>query len=268
MRGLHGGMAPPRVRAVPGLSGRRHWLLSAALALAGCRRNPDPPLTLACAASLRDFMETALRQFGGTIPGCEIRTVYGASGSLVSQVRGRAPFSLLLAADMDGPAALAAEGLTDPPFRYADGGLDLWLPAGPTPAREGLGCLLQPSVQKIALANPQTAPYGRAAMEALQSSGLVEALRPKLVYGSSVSEAAHFVRSGAASAGLVPRSLRWPPAHAWPVPATLHEPIRHAGIMIPWGPRQQEAALFRDWLLSDEAAPLLPRHGLSLPAAA
>lgn len=194
-----------------------------------------------------------------------MRMVYGASGSLVTQVRGKAPFSMLLAADRDGPAALAADGLTGPPFRYADGSLALWTGAAVDPGKDGLKCLLAPSVRKIAIANPATAPYGRAAMEALQFSGLADTIRPRLVYGASVSEAAHFVRSGAADAGMVSASLRWPGGMVWPVPPDWHRPIQHAGVLIPWGGCQREAALFRDWLLADDSAAMRKRHGMSTP---
>lgn len=213
-------------------------------------------------------MEEAVPGFASRIPGCEMRTVYGASGSLVAQARSRAPFSMLLAADMDGPVALAADGLTGPPFRYADGSLDLWTGASVEAWKDGLACLLAPSVRKIAIANPSTAPYGRAAMEALQSSGLADAVRSKLVYGTSVAEAAHFVRSAAADAALVSASLRWPEGKVWPVPASLHRPIQHGGVIMPWGDCQREAALFRDWLLSDESAAMRKRHGLSPPGRA
>lgn len=206
--------------------------------------------------------------FASRIPGCEMRTVYGASGSLVSQVRGKAPFSMLLAADMDGPAALAADGLTGPPFHYADGSLALWTGASVDPGKDGLKCLLAPAVRKIAIANPASAPYGRAAMEALSFSGLADVIRPRLVYGASVSEAAHFVRSGAADAGLVSASLRWPEGTVWPVPPGLHRPIQHAGVLVPWGDGQGEAAVFRDWLLSDESAAMRKRHGLNPPGRA
>jgi molybdate transport system substrate-binding protein len=254
---------------VPGASGRRRWLFLMAAGLAtGCRRNPDPRFMVACAASLRGFMEEAMPVFASRLPGCEMRTVYGASGSLVSQVRGKAPFSMLLAADMDGPAALAADGLTGPPFRYANGSLALWTGTSVDPGKDGLMCLLAPSVRKIALANPATAPYGRAAMEALQCSSLADAIRPRLVYGASVSEAAHFVRSGAADAGFVSASLCWPDGRVWAVPPALHRPIQHAGVIIPWGECQREAAVFRDWLLSDESAAMRKRHGLSTPGRA
>jgi len=254
---------------VPGASGRRRWLLLMTAGMGmGCQRKAVPSFTVACAASLREFMEEAMPAFASRIPGSQMRAVYGASGSLVSQVRGKAPFSMLLAADMDGPAALASDGITAAPFRYADGSLALWSGTSVDPAKDGLNCLLAPSVRKIAAANPAIAPYGRAAMEALQSSGLADAIRPRLVYGASVSEAAHFVRSGAADAGFVSASLRWPEGTVWPVPAALHRPIQHAGVIIPWGECQREAALFRDWLLSDNSAALRKRHGLSTPEGA
>ena len=125
---------------------------------------------------------------------------------LAQELQNGAPFDVFLSADMDYPRQLVSAGLADGDTltQYARGKLVLWTPSdSPLDLHQGMNVLLDPSVKKIAIANPQHAPYGRAAMAALKHSGLYDRIKDRLVMGENVAQAAQFVESGNAQAGFV-----------------------------------------------------------------
>ncbi|MGA8892710.1 MAG: molybdate ABC transporter substrate-binding protein [Anaeromyxobacteraceae bacterium] len=231
-------------------------------------------LTVAVAANLKPAFEEVAARFQALHPGVEVRPTYGASGTFFAQLANGAPFDLFLSADAGYPGRVVEKGLADgKAFTYALGRLVVWIPAGsPVDLRaRGLAALLDPAVKKVALANPEVAPYGRAAREALERAGLLAALQPRLVTGQSVAQAAQFVESGSAQAGFLPLSLaREPPlaekGSAWEVPPNAHAPIEQAGV-IPRAARQP--ALARElvaFLTGDAGREILARGGYGLPA--
>ena len=137
----------------------------------------------------------------------ELQVTYGSSGAFVQQLANGARFDVFLSADADFPRRVVAEGLAEDAdlFPYAVGRSVLWLREG-DPAG-GLRLLTGSGVRKVAIANPETAPYGQVAVSALRAAGVYEQVRPKLVLGENVAQAADFVVSGGAEAGIVPRSL-------------------------------------------------------------
>jgi molybdate transport system substrate-binding protein len=150
-----------------------------------------------------------------------------STGKLLAQVRAGAPYDVMLSADDEAPRALAQEGLAlDPPQTYAIGRLVLW--SSQPGLVDGQGRWLQaPSSQKLALANPKLAPYGRAAQEALQKLDRWEAWRPQLVTGEHIAQAHQFVATGAAPAGFVAAAqVMQAGGSCWLVPEALHQPIR------------------------------------------
>ncbi|MHB2020261.1 MAG: molybdate ABC transporter substrate-binding protein [Candidatus Xenobia bacterium] len=163
------------------------------------------PITVAAAADLQPAMQAIVAGYEHDT-GQPVRVIYGASGTFYSQIENGAPFDLFFSADAEYPQRLVREGLLWSAERYASGHLVLWVSdqLGVDPA-QGLAVLS--NVQHIAIANPQHAPYGRAAVAALQRAGLYGALQRRLVLGENVSQAAWFAASGNAQAALLPRSL-------------------------------------------------------------
>ena len=189
------------------------------LASAGCGGPGTAPrskghVRVAAAADLNAALGALIEKFGESHD-VDVTVSYGSSGTFYAQLLNRAPFDLFLSADIDYPRQLAARGLTIPDgeFTYAVGRLVVWVRASSAidPARDGLQSLGGSAVAHVAIANPEHAPYGRAAMAALQTDGILDRVRSKLVYGENVAQALQFVQSGAAEAGIVALSLALAP---------------------------------------------------------
>ena len=195
----------------------------------------------------------------------DAQVTYGSSGSFVQQLANGARFDVFLSADADYPQRVVAEGLAAEGdlFPYAVGRSVLWLLEG-SPA-EGLRLLTRDAVRKVAVANPETAPYGRVAVEALRAAGVYDDVRPKLVYGENVAQAADFVVSGGADAGIVPRSLVVSPrlegTGRW---ADLAEApgLEQVGVLLT---DDAPARALRDLLLGERGRRVLQRFGFDLP---
>lgn len=232
-------------------------------------------VSIAAAADLKFALEPLVASFARANPGHVARLTFGSSGSFFSQITNGAPFDLFLSADAELPRRLAEAGLTTggDPFSYARGLLALRLPPGSalSPAKDGLRVLLDPSVRRIAIANPRHAPYGRAAESALRRAGLLDALSARLVLGENVAQAAQFVETGAADAGLVALSLSRAPAVAgsgtwWPLPEALSPPLEQSGAILKGGRNPEGARLFRELLVGREGRSALSAAAFRLPA--
>jgi molybdate transport system substrate-binding protein len=231
-------------------------------------------LTVAVAANLKPAFEELAARFQAKNPGVVVKATYGASGNFFAQITNGAPFDLFLSADADFPAKVVKQGLADgPAFTYAYGKLVVWIPKASRLDLEGKGlaALADPSVQKIALANPEVAPYGRAAKVALEKAGLFEKLKGRIVEGQSVSQAAQFVESGNAQAGFVPLSLaKVPPlsdeGRSWLVPPATYPRIEQAGVVLKASKEAALAQALAKFLTSDAVKDVLERLGYDLPA--
>ena len=281
-----GRRCPARRRPVPATGRIRRAGLAAALAVPAAlapvgplvadappARADAPAPPVAVASSLRFAWPILTASVPGVPP---VRASFGASLTLAGQMLAGAPFELLVAADVESVERLVAGGLVDrrDVARYADGRLALAVrtgsPLAPAPTLEALAALLgtDPS-SRIAIPNPASAPYGRAALEALDSAGL-GALSPRRVArGESAGQALQFLLAGAVDAALVPRSLTVgaPPGTdvaAAPIDAARHAPIRHAlGAVRDAGPA---ARLLARALRSCAARTALEAQGLDPPA--
>ena len=198
----------------------------------------ETPLTVAVAANALVPVKELARAFTDA-GGGEVRVVSGSTGKLYAQIVQGAPFDVFLAADRERPARLFKKGLTDgEPFTYAQGTLVLWTPKAADLNGAGMDVLKEKRFNRIAIANPRTAPYGRAAMEALESAGLVAAVGSKLVYGESVSQAFGFARSGNADAAIVALSTVTGTGGAYAVIlAGDHSPILQDGVVLKDAPK-------------------------------
>ena len=252
---------------------RRSWLLLASLALAPATSGAAPRPLIAAAASLQPALEEAAALIAAET-GIAPRFAYGASANLARQIAQGAPFEMLLAADEISIQKLAEAGqLRDAGHVFAVGRLALFAVRGsalnPAAGLEALRPLLAAGrVQRFAIANPEIAPYGRAAEEALRGLNLWEALRPRLVFGENIAQAAQFAIMEGANGGLIALSLALSPALKVRgdfslVPDALHGPLRHRLALTK---RASEAAVrVQAWLLSPPAAAVFARHGLQTP---
>jgi molybdate transport system substrate-binding protein len=248
----------------------KHALPRIALALfcAACGTHPaSQKLAIAAAADLNFALPEIAREFRIADPKVELEIAYGSSGNFFAQIGNRAPFDVFLSADVEYPRKLAAAGIgpADSVFRYAVGRLVVWVPAG-SPL-DPKTALRDPGVKHIAIANPQHAPYGRAAQAALRTLGLYQTVEPKLVLGENIAQTLQFVESGAADAGIVALSLALaPPVSArgryWEIPPDAYPRIEQGGIIL----KDSKAARdFRAFLLSADGRRILKQYGFFVP---
>jgi molybdate transport system substrate-binding protein len=208
--------------------------------------------------------------FEASHPGLTLRITYGSSGAFFAQIQSAAPFDVYLSADVAYARKLAELGLASPldVFVYARGRLAVWAPKRSPIEVEALGLrsVLHPAAKRVAIANPRHAPYGRAAEAALQTAGLLDPVRPRLVYGENVAQAAQFVDSGAADLGLIALSLALSPAlrdrgRIYEVPLDAYPSLEQGGVVLRSAREPEAARALRDFLLSGEAATTLRRFG-------
>jgi len=233
----------------------------------------DREINLAAAADLSAALQELAANYEKRT-GVVVKLSFGASGALTQQIQNGAPFDVFFSADMDYPKQLIAGGQADGAtlYRYAVGQLVLWVPKDSQldVEHKGIDVLLDPAVKKIAMANPQHAPYGRAAVAALKHYGFYEKVSDRLVLGENVSQAAQFVESGNAQAGFVALAHVVAPAMQgkgkyWVVPADAYPPLDQGVILISRAAHQKEAAAFLGFVKTEEAAGTLKRYGFSSP---
>jgi molybdate transport system substrate-binding protein len=220
------------------------------------------PLRIAAAADLATCMPALTAGFDG-----ETSVTTGASGNFYAQIRNGAPFDILMSADTGYPQALADAGLADRGSMrvYALGQLVLWSADPALQTGRGLQLLTDPAVRRIAIANPEVAPYGRAAKAALQQAGLWDQLQGKLVYGENVAQTMQFVESGNAQAGLVSKAhLKGRPG-GWALPAGSYPALEQGAIITAHGRDNPAAARYLRFLSSGRGRALLAGCGFMLP---
>jgi molybdate transport system substrate-binding protein len=251
--------------------------------LTGCGTAPGPAdraagqvtVRVAAAADLKFALGEVSRLVAKEHPEIKVDPVYGSSGTFLQQIENGAPFDLYLSADLSYPRALVESGKAAQKdlFQYAVGRLVLWVPDGsPLDPARGLDVLTDTSVRRVSIANPEHAPYGEAAVAALKSEGVYDEVRPKLVLGENVAQAADFVRSGNADAGIVAKSLvlsdplrdvgRW-----YELPLAAYPRLDQGGVVLRDAPDVEAARTVRDVLLSEPGKKIMARYGFSLPGA-
>jgi molybdate transport system substrate-binding protein len=258
---------------------------SAAALIAGCHSGKSPsggsgttaaPATVAiCAASdLKFALDDLLGDFSKLEPNVAVTATYGSSGNFYQQLKQRAPFDVYLSADIEYVRKLNHEALIVPGslFRYAEGRLVVWVRNESKLALDddGKSALADASVNKIAVANPQTAPYGRAAVAALKTFGLYEQLESKLVQGENIAQTAQYVESGAADIGLIALSLATAPAmkdkgRYIALPKAAYPKLEQAGAVLSWAKSPEAAEKFCAFLRSAGAREKLRQYGFTTP---
>ncbi len=251
------------------------WFGCTIVLVAACWSAPvqGGEIVVAAASDLSFAFKEAAGQFERQT-GTRMKVTLGSSGNLFSQIQNGAPFDAYFSADVRYPQKLEESGQAVPGslYRYAIGRLVLWVPnrSGLPAPQQGLQALLDPAVRKIAIANPKHAPYGRAAVAALQHAGVYEAVKDKLVLGENISQAAQFVESGAADIGVIALSLAVVPAmqqagQYWEIPQVTHPPIVQGAVVLKNGSNHEGAQAFFLFLQRREGQELLRRHGFVFP---
>jgi molybdate transport system substrate-binding protein len=228
------------------------------------------PVRIAAAADLQPAMSDLVSQYQ-TENAARLDVTYGSSGNSFAQIQNGAPFDLFFSADIEYPRKLQLAGAADPGTLriYAVGQIVLWAPPGAQAdiAKRQWGALLHPSVQRIAIANPAHAPYGRAAVAALRKAGVYDRVQAKLVYGENISQAAQFVQSGNAQVGILAKSLAMSSGmsggESWDVPADMYPPIEQAAVVLKNGANKDGARAFLDFVESRQGHAILARHGFA-----
>ena len=231
-------------------------------------------IRVAAAADLKFALSELATEFEKQ-SGAKVSATYGSSGNFFEQIRSGAPFDLFFSADLDYPRKLEAVGLTETGTlcEYARGRIVIWARAD-TPldlAAQSWNALTDSAVQKIAVANPSHAPYGQAAVSALKKAGIYEQVKPKLVYGENISQAAQFVQSGNAQAGIIALSLAISPAmkdgKRWDIPADMYPPIAQGAVLLKGAQNKAEARAFLEFVKSIPARATLVKFGFMVPEA-
>lgn len=249
------------------------FLILLALVSADLRAQEQRVLRVAAAADLKFAMEELSKEFESE-KGTKVDVTSGSSGNFFAQIQSGPPFDLFFSADMEYPKRLEAEGFTEPGtlYEYALGQIVIWAPASSRVdvALDKWNSLLESRIQKIAIANPALAPYGRAAVAALQKAGIYERVKTKLVYGESISQAAQFVQSGNAQAGVIARSVTLSPGmkdgKAWEIPADMYPPIEQGAVVLKNAKDKIDAAAFLEFVKTAAGRAILEKYGFAVPA--
>jgi molybdate transport system substrate-binding protein len=231
-------------------------------------------LTVAAAADLTfAFKDIAARFQKET--GNNVRLSYGSSGNFFAQIKNGAPYDMFFSADVEYPRKLEAAGLTEPGtlYEYAAGEIVIWVPArSKLDITRGLKVLLDPDIHKIAIANPQYAPHGRAAAAAMRHEGIYDQVQPKLVLGENISQTAQFVQSGNADVAILALSIALAPAmkangRYFEIPADDYPPIIQAAVILKAAHDKAAAGQLLKFLKQPAGVALMEQYGFTLPSA-
>jgi molybdate transport system substrate-binding protein len=205
--------------------------------------------------------------------GHHVKLSLGSSGNFYAQVQQGAPFDLYFSADIGYPKKLEEAGLTVPGslYRYAVGRVVVWAPKqSPVEVSKGLTVLRDAAVRKIAIANPKHAPYGRAAVAAMEQSQVYAEVKDRLVLGENISQAAQFIESGACDVGIIALSLAMAPVMKsagsyWLIPAEAHPPLEQGAVIMKQSKQQDAARHFLQFMQSPQGQEVMTRYGFTLP---
>jgi molybdate transport system substrate-binding protein len=230
-------------------------------------------ITIAAAADLRYALDAVIATYHQRHPQDAIAVTYGSSGKLLTQIEQGAPFELFFSADSEYPKQLvAAGGAGGVPAPYALGHIVIWS-ASIDASTLTVADLAQPSFGRIAIANPEHAPYGKRAEQAMRAAGVWDAVQPRLVYGENIAQTAQFIVSGNARVGIIAQSLVLDPGMAKKgsyavIPASLYQPLLQSFVLTRRGADSTLAHDFAQYVQATEARGVFSRYGFGLPSTA
>jgi len=248
---------------------RRIVFLALGLVLAagsGARAQPVAPAITVYAASDLDMAFREVKPIFEKATGTRVTLVMGSTGNLAKQIEHGAPADVFFAANASFVDDLQGAVIPQTRALYAQGRIVLATPTKPTVVVRELADLLKPEVRRVAIANPAHAPYGRAAQEALESAGVWERLKPKLVYGENIRHTLQFVETGAVEAGIVALSVAGVPDVRYvPIDPKLHKPLNQVAAVVKRSARPELGVAFIQFLNGPEGRPIMKRYGFFLP---
>ena len=230
-------------------------------------------ITIAAASDLNFAFKEIVSEYEKE-SGNHVKLTLGSSGNFYAQIQNGAPFDIYFSADIAYPRKLEEAGLTVPGslYHYAVGRIVLWTgKEAHLDLSKGLEILGEPRIKKIAIANPKHAPYGRAAVAAMEHAEVYDRVKDKLVLGENISQAAQFVESGAADVGIIALSLALAPpmqavGHYWEIPADAYPPIEQGAVILMGGKNQESAKAFLSFIQGAEGQTMMKRYGFVIPA--
>lgn len=236
---------------------------------------PAQEISVAAAADLQFAMQDIAARFEKET-GKSVKAIYGSSGNFLQQIQNGAPFDVFFSANLDYPKKLEAAELTEPGsyYEYARGKIVIWVPNdSKLDLKPGMKALLDPSVKKIAVANPQHAPYGQAAVAAMQRENIYDEVKDKFVLGENISQTASFVVSGAADVGIVALALALSPnmkdkGRYVEIPENDYPPIQQACVVLRSSKNKELAQQFVQYVKTPAIRELLKSYGFAVPAEA
>ncbi|MEP6890993.1 MAG: molybdate ABC transporter substrate-binding protein [Nitrospirota bacterium] len=230
-------------------------------------------ITIAAASDLSFAFREIATEYENTT-GNHVRLTLGSSGNFFAQIQNGAPFDLYFSADINYPKKLEEAGLVAPGslYPYAIGRIVLW--AGKDShldLSKGLAVLQEPTIKKIAIANPKHAPYGRAAVAAMEYFKVYDLVKDKLIFGENISQAAQFVESGACDVGIIALSLAAAPAMKskgtyWEVPAEAHPALEQGAVILKQSKSPEAARQFLEFIQGPNGQEIMKRYGFVIPS--
>jgi molybdate transport system substrate-binding protein len=229
---------------------------------------PKPPVLTVYGAADLSFAFREIAPLFEKATGTKVVLVLGSTGTLAKQIEHGAPADVFFAANTSFVDDLTAKGAVIPETRllYAQGRIVLAAPRGSKLRVERLEDLVGPGVKRVAIANPDHAPYGRAARQALQAARVWDALRPRLVYGENIRHTLQFIETGAVDAGIIALSIAEAPGvRAAPIDPALYAPLDQIAAVVKRSGRPELAMAFVQFVNGPEGRPIMKRYGFLLP---
>src|SRR5262245_25304185 len=243
-------------------------LLFSLLFALSCRpQTAETDLTIAAASDLTKAFEEIGREFQKTT-GTKVVFNFGSSGMLAKQIEQGAPIDLFAAANVDYVTQLEQKGLIVPETKrvYARGRLVIWTARTSGITIEKLADLTRPEIKRIAIANPEHAPYGMAARQALERAGLWEAVKPKLVFGENIRQTMQYAQTGNVEVAFVSLSLTAESDGQWVlIPEELHNPLDQAFAVMRGTKNEAGARAFAAFVVGEQGQAIMKRYGFTLP---
>lgn len=249
------------------------FLLALLCAISACKDKPSTTsnsshdLTVAAASDLMPTFEEIGREFEAAHK-TKVVFVFGSTGLLTKQIENGAPMDLFGAADVSYVDELEQKGLIIPDSKsvYARGRITLWTSADSNLRLLGIEDLARPEFQRIAIANPDHAPYGLAARQALETAGIWERVKPKLVYGDNIRQTLQYAETGNVEVAIVALSLSMQSRGRWTlIPENLHKPIDQGMAIIKTTKNEPAARAFAAFVNGPKGRAIMQKYGFTFP---